>query len=300
MFYRAITSKKITSRLNQLKIARPDVEVLFYMLGDERFLEWAHSAGVSVDETLREASLPVPPESLRSIVAAPTEAIFLWTGIYDANLFLKIFTRHTAAKDRITLLDFGCGCGRMTRFLSLAPGLDVHATDVNPLLTAWCSDNIPNAKTLLNGTCPPLVHPKNSFDLIYSLSIFTHLSLSSSRAWLGEMCRLLKPEGILILTTHGYPALDVLVESEQHQQMFSITESEARGIRMRLNVDGFIHLRYSDHLIQVANAGNDYGSIFTDQDFMRGECEARGLQILEFIPGGLRAWQDVTVLRKEC
>jgi SAM-dependent methyltransferase len=49
---------------------------------------------------------------------------------------------------------------------------------------------------------PPLSLESASFDLIWALSVFTHLT-DASLAWLAELHRLLKPGGLLIATYMG-------------------------------------------------------------------------------------------------
>lgn len=81
-----MTSQAMQRRLSALIAVRPDVETLGYILGRERLLEWAHAVGISMDHELRDFAPPVPPLNLRSIVAAPTEAVFLWSGLKDAEM----------------------------------------------------------------------------------------------------------------------------------------------------------------------------------------------------------------------
>ena len=54
-----------------------------------------------------------------------------------------------------------------------------------------------------NGPLPPLLFEPQSFDLIYGISVFTHLNQQFQPRWLQELRRILKPDGMLILSLHG-------------------------------------------------------------------------------------------------
>src|ERR1043165_8053538 len=71
----------------------------------------------------------------------------------------------------------------------------------------------------------PLPYKDQMFDLIYSLSVFTHLSENHASQWLSEMNRVLKPGGILIITIHGLTALNTIKNSALHQQMFKLVSN---------------------------------------------------------------------------
>jgi SAM-dependent methyltransferase len=55
----------------------------------------------------------------------------------------------------------------------------------------------------------------NTLDCIYAISVFTHLSAAMHFAWIKELYRVLKPNGVLILTTHGVTAADRLLPEEK-------------------------------------------------------------------------------------
>jgi 8-oxo-dGTP diphosphatase len=55
----------------------------------------------------------------------------------------------------------------------------------------------------VNGPLPPLPYAESSFDLVYGVSVFTHLSEEHQRAWLPELRRILKPGGLLLLSFHS-------------------------------------------------------------------------------------------------
>ena len=102
------------------------------------------------------------------------------------------------------ILDFGCGAGRVIRhFGSEAESGDVWGCDIDRPSIEWAERNIsPPFHFLLSEELPSLPFPDERFDLIYAISVFTHL-LDSWSAWLLEMHRLLRPGGILVTSFLG-------------------------------------------------------------------------------------------------
>lgn len=298
-FVSRISSPEFVARAQALMAERPDVEATCYMLGQEGFLIWAHSVGVTIDEELRALAPPLPPLELRSIVAAASEPVFLWTGIADAKTFIDLYERYVPSRpEKVRVFDFGCGCGRMTRFYGLDPTIETFGSDINGRHVTWCQENLAGVTSVKNEVTPPLPFADASFDMIYSFSIFTHLPESAGLAWAAEIARVLAPGGIAFLTTHGYPALDIIAESETHHRMFSLTREETLAIREGLPAKGYHYLRYTDAVIAAADAGSDYGNSFAHEDYIRREWPKTGLKVLDFLPGGMRGWQDVTVVTR--
>lgn len=102
------------------------------------------------------------------------------------------------------VLDFGCGAGRTLRHFAAEAqtaeiwGVDIDATSIE-LLRETAS---PPFHVMLSEYMPPLDFESGSFDLIWSISVFTHLT-DNSLPWLCELHRLLKPGGLLIATYMG-------------------------------------------------------------------------------------------------
>ena len=103
------------------------------------------------------------------------------------------------------ILDWGCGPGRIIRHLpDLIPeAKSYNGTDYNSKSINWCAENLSSIRFTQNELFPPLPFEDNSVDLIYGISIFTHLSESAHEAWLNELYRVLRPNGVLFLTLHG-------------------------------------------------------------------------------------------------
>lgn len=102
------------------------------------------------------------------------------------------------------VLDFGCGAGRTLRqFLREADRGEFWGADIDAPSIAWLERNLcPPLRVLRSGADPPLDIGYGTFDLVWALSVFTHLT-DSSLAWLLELHKLLKPDGLLIATYMG-------------------------------------------------------------------------------------------------
>ena len=184
-----------------------------------RDLLWAarfHQANVAYLKANPEGGLPIPGARLRILVAgSPDVAWFLEGGRRGASSIRSILEDDGVPFESVgTLLDFGCGCGRVLRHLMNA-GVEINGSDLNSNLIRWCDKNIAQAKFSVNGLTPPLPHPGGSLGLVYALSVFTHLPESLQKPWLNELARVLRPGGHLILSTHGERYREALDESER-------------------------------------------------------------------------------------
>lgn len=297
----AITPARLRRRLGELCGSDPAVTVESYLLGGERLLEWAHSVGVGRDRGLRAAVSPVAPKKLRAKTASPDEEVFLWTGIVDLANFFGIAARHMVRPPgrRLRILDFGCGCGRMTRYLDMMDEVQASASDIDSSMVKWCRQNLKNVATVQNEALPPMPLPDGAFDVVYSMSIFTHLPEASATKWLADFARVTAPGGLVILTTHAYTALDIIRGSKVHQDMFNLSPAQTEDIVRRLKSERFIFLPYGWYILKFGQTGPDYGNCFIDPDYVRAEWNNPDFDVLEYIPGGLRGWQDIVVLRRK-
>jgi SAM-dependent methyltransferase len=102
------------------------------------------------------------------------------------------------------VLDFGCGAGRTLRhFLDEATVSEIWGTDIDADSVAWLERHLcPPLHVRRNGVDPPLEFESGHFDLIWALSVFTHLA-DNSLSWLAELHRLLRPRGLLIASYMG-------------------------------------------------------------------------------------------------
>jgi SAM-dependent methyltransferase len=101
-------------------------------------------------------------------------------------------------------LDFGCGAGRTLRqFIDEAERAEISGCDVDADSVEWIREHLsPPLHAFVGGAEPPLEQPDGHFELIWAISVFTHLTESWSR-WMLELHRLLADDGVLIVTYMG-------------------------------------------------------------------------------------------------
>jgi SAM-dependent methyltransferase len=162
--------------------------------------------------------LPLPPMRLiRSSTGTPSLAWYLEGGARAARAITEVVERnHIRLQDRRAILDFGCGCGRVIRHWKSLSGR-IHGSDYNAAVVAWCRRNLAFAHFTQNSLAPPLRYPDEQFDLVYALSVFTHLPEPLLHPWVKELSRVLVPGGHLIVTTHGRAYLASLNVAEQQR-----------------------------------------------------------------------------------
>jgi SAM-dependent methyltransferase len=102
------------------------------------------------------------------------------------------------------VMDFGCGAGRtLKHFLPDAAHAEFWGVDIDSASIELLRDTVsPPLNLIRSDYMPPLELESASFDLIWSISVFTHLT-DNSLPWLLELHRLLKPGGLLIATYMG-------------------------------------------------------------------------------------------------
>ena len=177
------------------------------------------------------SSDPIPPAMLRFRVSESLAVDdFLRIGSGCATLIeqqIDAMALDLAHAHRV--LDFGCGCARIMRWFlrSELENVEFHGVDVDREAIHWCQSHLVKGHFLATDPAPPLPYPDDHFDIVYCLSVFTHLDESMQDLWLRELMRVLKPGGAILISVHGNAAARDL---------------DMRGIQT-LQAKGFLHRR---------------------------------------------------------
>ena len=160
---------------------------------------------------------PVPPPDIIYLVVGNFDQQSFHESGLSLNGYIRSILQENGQDPAAlgSILDFGCGCGRVVRHWADLENTSIHGSDYNPVLIDWCRNNLHFARFSINGLAPPLEYDDDSFDFIYAISVFTHLPQDLQDAWIEEMKRVLAPGGLLLVTTHGDSFLHVLSRDER-------------------------------------------------------------------------------------
>jgi SAM-dependent methyltransferase len=203
-------------------------------------------------ERLRARQGPKPPPLAPDGLPLPDRLLMVrvvghadWQAFYESGeMHAAVFADVAAAVGRplseaSTLLDWGCGSGRVTRHLPRHTGARILGRDPDALTVGWCARNLPGDFATC-GLHPPLDLGDGSIDAAISLSVFTHLSAATQGEWLAELARVIHPGGLLLLTfmdeqhhmaghlgaaradldTHGFAVTTTALEGTNHMATF--------------------------------------------------------------------------------
>jgi len=101
------------------------------------------------------------------------------------------------------VLDFGCGAGRVLRqFVEEAQSGEFWGCDLYEPTVDWLQESLSPPFRFYVNEKRPMPHPDDHFDLVYAISVFTHIT-DEWADWLLEVHRILKPGGLLLATFIG-------------------------------------------------------------------------------------------------
>lgn len=103
-------------------------------------------------------------------------------------------------KDGDSLVDVGCGSGRLAKSLQDMPNLDYLGTDVVELLIEYCRNNYRSdwRFEVVDGFTIP--KPAKSVDMVAAFSVFTHILYEETFIYLEDCYRVLKDGGLVVFS----------------------------------------------------------------------------------------------------
>jgi len=259
----------------------PFVPTFLIKLGRDMFI-W--NAGRNDYSKMKEiGDFAIPPAKLRFRVnGTPSLEIFVKGGKNNKNDLENALSKVEKNFDSFEkILDFGCGCGRLLKWLDPKKNQKFYGTDIDNELISWCKKFLTAVEFSTNARMPPLKFVSNTFDFVYSLSVFTHLDEKSQFEWLKELQRITKKNGLILVTLHS---IDIAKNSNKK---IKIIEGNFEK--------GFVYAK-----------GGLFEGIFPDwyqnsyhsKDYVMN-IFSQFFQVLDYFPRGLGNFQDMVLLQNQ-
>jgi SAM-dependent methyltransferase len=206
-----------------------------------------------------------------------------------SNIEASLTAVGSSMDDVVTWLDFGCGYGRVLRFLvDRVEPWRVSAIDVIVEGVDFCAAEF--GITAIHSTAPLDRLRLGPFGFVYAISVLTHLNEENGQRFLELTRRTLDVGGIFMFTTHGRWTLDHLGRYGR-----AVVEMEAQ-IRGCMDEQGFAYQPYRHY-----GSDSSYGLAWHDrayiEDAMR-RLHSNTMELVRFEPHSLYHHQDVYAYRR--
>ncbi len=202
-----------------------------------------HSSGVFWERAIRR----IDPETVDFSKSKPHECL---APFCDAHV-----------EKGACVLDLGCGGGRNSQFLA-EKGFSVHGLDISPAGVDLTRERLKRAGlagTFSVGEFTAIPYPNNSFSAIVCIAALDHVTLPGAGKALGEMRRVLRPGGKMLLTFDP-PGRDEEIKGE------ATVQEDGSLYFIRGEQEGMLFRRYTDREIEdLIGRSNMISFEYTDE-----------------------------------
>lgn len=232
-------------------------------------------------------NLSVPGgENMTRVIGNDNISVFLVDGFTTYVKLEQVLKRvfNKSYNDFSNILDWGCGCGRITRHFRNTKTTSIHGVDIDQENIDWCKENLKNGNFLSIPLHPPTGLKDSYFDLIIGISVFTHLTEKDQYEWLNELKRITSDNAVLLLTIHSDVAL---CRSNLPASFFDKLKKE--GINFDLS---------DPRLDDVIKEKGYYRCTYHTHDYILKNW-SKYFEIIDIIPGYTNTnLQDLVVMRR--
>lgn len=209
---------------------------------------------------------------------------------------LHILTEHAKLGPDDSLLDVGCGAGRLAHAIRRSRLTTSYVgTDVDPVVIAQCRATLPEFEFHLidiqnevynpdgiDDASEAFPFPDDSFTVVSLFSVFTHMTPEQLAGYVKQMARVLKPSGRCLLTTF----LTDQGEAQGSRQFFLVGPHYVSNVNNHLKAVGYPlpyldgvfegagFLRRSDPLLGDWRNNGRRGDVASGQDVVIYELDA--------------------------
>ena len=163
----------------------------------------------------------------------------------------------------------------VSRHLKTNSRLALTSCDIHDEALVFLKDEL-GIDTLASDKVPEKFAPADKFDIVFVLSLFSHLPRATFGRWLRSLFSTLKSPGYMVFTTHGTATYNLKA--------------------IPIPSDGFLFLPHSE---QKDIEPDDYGTTITTPDFVIGEIYRQvGAPIVAYKHAHWWGHQDLWVVKR--
>ncbi len=245
-----------------------------------------------------DVAAQVPPRRLRARTGVPEARAFVQSGRQAARELEAALSASGLAFGEVeAVLDFGCGPGRvLPHVAALATRASAAGCDVSRPAIEWARSHRQAFRWEVSRFTPPLPFDDGGFDLVYSISVFSHIDEDLQDRWLREIDRVLRPGGAVLLSVHGRHAFDQF-RTGQAATRWSARSAFSRG---PLEDGEFVFVPYRRSAWirnELPGVEGEFGLAFHDERYLH-EHWSQTFDGIQVLPRAMTAWQDIVVGRK--
>jgi hypothetical protein len=198
-------------------------------------------------------------------------------GAKSADKFVQLVADNIGYRpNRLEVLEFASGYGCVTRHLRNHTGITVWSCDIHNEAVRFLREEI-GVRSVLSAPCPEDLVLSCKFDVVFALSFFSHMPISTWCRWLVRLATVVRAGGLIIFTTHG----------SQSRSSFGNPEIPANGFWFTSSSE------------QADLSVEEYGQTIVTPDFVRHNIASiPSIELVELREGDWWGHQDTYVVRK--
>ena len=231
--------------------------------------------------------LPMPDDINLARIGAQNLQHYKSVGFDKFMRLQEVLSKYTnkSFSDMGRILDWGCGCGQVLRYFNRYNNVEVNGADIDSVNIKWCESNLDFAKFYQVPPKPPTDFTTGYFDLIFGISVVTHLRENDQSDWLAELSRISKKGAIVLLSVHGNGGVAFRNELFDINKLLSWQEK------------GFLAIGVDSAINDSINDKEYYTTSFQTDWYIKKQW-AKYFQIIDVIPSYIGHFQDLVVMQK--